>query len=149
MVVDADGLNLLASRVQQSADWILTPHPGEAASLLSSTVAEVQQDRFAAAAAIVDRFGGVCVLKGAGTVIASAAGLGVCTLGNPGMATAGMGDVLTGVVAAMLAQGLDLQTAADVGVCSHALAGDLAAEAGERGLLASDVLARLRGVVNP
>ena len=149
MVVDADGLNLLAGQGSQFANWILTPHPGEAATLLGSTVAEVQRDRFAAAANIADHYGGVCVLKGAGTVIASDAGLRVCSLGNPGMATAGMGDVLTGVVAAMLAQGLDLQAAADVGVSSHALAGDLAVADGERGLLASDVLARLRGAVNP
>ena len=82
-------------------------------------------------------------------MIASAAGLRVCTLGNPGMATAGMGDILTGVVAAMLAKGLGLDAAADVAVCCHALAGDLAAEGGERGLLTSDVLAQLRVAVNP
>ena len=149
MVIDADGLNLLARSKISKDNWILTPHPGEAATLLDTTVAEVQRDRFSAAAAITAAYGGVCVLKGAGTVVAGKAGLRVCNLGNPGMATAGMGDVLTGVIAAMLAQGLDPETAADVAVCCHALAGDLAAEGGERGLLAGDVIDHLRMAVNP
>jgi NAD(P)H-hydrate epimerase len=149
MIIDADGLNLLAESQANNQGWILTPHPGEAARLLGCNIAEIQKDRFAAAAAIAQQYGGVCVLKGAGTVIASRSGLRVCRLGNPGMATAGMGDVLTGVAAAMLAQGLGLDEAADVAVCVHARAGDLAAAAGERGLMARDVIASLQTAVNP
>lgn len=150
MVVDADGLNLLAEAGAEREDWVLTPHPGEAGRLLGITAAEVNADRFAAARALARRYGGVAVLKGAGTVIAAGDGdFAVCTAGNPGMASAGMGDVLAGVIGALLAQGLTPLAAARAGVMFHAMAGDrAAAEAGERGLLAGDLLPWLRRLVN-
>ena len=150
MVIDADGLNLLAMDPMAKGTWILTPHPGEAARLLGTTSAAVQADRFQAAAEIQKRYNGVCVLKGAGTVIAGPDGsLSVCQGGNPGMASGGMGDVLTGVIAGLLAQGLNLADAACSGVCLHAHAADLAAGQDERGLLASDLMPWLRKLANP
>ena len=149
LVVDADALNLLAAAPLRRDNWILTPHPGEAARLLGIGNAEVQEDRFAAVEALVARYGGVAVLKGAGTLVAGEGRrIRVCPFGNPGMATAGMGDVLTGVIAGLLAQGLPRFEAASLGVLAHALAGDHAARDGERGLLASDVIGCLRRVVN-
>jgi NAD(P)H-hydrate epimerase len=118
--------------------------------LLQCGAAKVQSDRPAAVNALVEKFGGVAVLKGAGTLIADGGGLpAICTAGNPGMAAAGMGDTLAGVIAAFLAQGLSLSQAATVGVEVHARAGDIAARGGERGMLATDVLNALRSVVNP
>ena len=152
LVVDADALNLLAEGPEIGPDWVLTPHPGEAARLLGCTAAEVELDRFGAAREIQRRYGGVVVLKGAGTLIQgdSDRPTSVCTDGNPGMATAGSGDVLTGVVAALRAQraGLDAEAAACLGVCLHAAAGDRAALGGERGMLAGDILGSLRAVAN-
>ncbi len=149
LVVDADALNLLAQHPQQRAQWVLTPHPGEAARLLNQSVATVQADRFAASAALSAQYGGVSVLKGAGSIIRDAQECALCTAGNPGMASGGMGDVLTGVIAAFVAQGLPLMEAACAGVQVHAMAADVAARAGERGLLAGDVIAALRQCVNP
>lgn len=149
-VWDADALNLLAANPRISENRVITPHPGEAAKLLGIDSNEVQADRPAALRALSEKYGGVTVLKGAATLTCSDSGLPfVCTAGNPGMATAGMGDVLAGVIAALLAQGLSLATAATAGVEVHARAGDLAAAATERGLLASDVINALRAVVNP
>jgi len=151
LVLDADALNLLAAAPQTSHRWIITPHPGEAGRLLRRPTAEVQADRFAAVRELQSRFGGVALLKGAGTLIfgASHRPPGLCSDGNPGMASGGMGDALTGVVAALVAQGLSLEEAAGAGVCLHAAAGDLAAaRGGERGLLASDLIAALRPVLN-
>lgn len=148
LVADADALNLLAMETCSRDDWILTPHPGEAARLLDGSVALVQQDRYAAATHLQERYGGVCVLKGAGTVVCSAEGLAVCAAGNPGMGSGGVGDVLTGVISALLAQGLGPQDAAQLGVCLHAEAGDRAAEDGERGLIATDLMPWLRVLVN-
>jgi hydroxyethylthiazole kinase-like uncharacterized protein yjeF len=149
LVVDADGLNLLAGQDRRSDCWILTPHPGEAARLLGKSTAEVQRDRYAAVRELQARYGGVVVLKGSGTVIAGAGELPrVCMAGNPGMAGGGMGDVLTGVIAGLLAQGLDVLEAATLGVRLHAAAGDMAAQDGERGLLAGDLMAPLRRLVN-
>jgi NAD(P)H-hydrate epimerase len=150
MVVDADGLNLLAENPRSCDHWILTPHPGEAARLLGVSVADIQLDRVAALAELKRRYGGAIVLKGAGTLVSAASGAPwLCGAGNPGMATAGMGDVLTGVVGALLAQGLTLEQAAMCGVEVHARAGDDAAGNTPRGLLASDLLAGLRKMVNP
>jgi NAD(P)H-hydrate epimerase len=145
LVLDADALFFLAASRRRRDDWILTPHPGEAARLLGTTSEAVQHDRFAAARAIAQRYGGVCVLKGAGTVITAEEGdFDVCDRGNPGMASGGMGDVLTGVIAALRAQGLTARDAARLGVWLHATAGDRAATAaGEIGLLASDLLVPL------
>lgn len=149
-VVDADALNLLAESPCTNSHWILTPHPGEAARLLGKTAAEVQRDRLGAAREIAARYGGTVVLKGAGTLVVSDAGLpAICDRGNPGMASAGMGDVLTGVIAGIVAQSADLTAAARVGVLVHALAGDMAARRGERGLLATDLFAHLPTCVNP
>ncbi len=150
LVVDADGLNLLATQPLRREDWVLTPHPGEAARLLNSTPGEIQADRFAAVAELRKRYGGVIVLKGPGTlVLAAEEPVAVCRLGNPGMATGGTGDVLCGVIAALLAQGVAAGAAARLGVWLHARAADLAAADGERGLLATDLLPHLRRLVNP
>ncbi len=149
MIIDADGLNLLARAPIEKPGWIITPHPGEAARLLNCTIADIQQDRFAAAFALQANYGGVAILKGAGTLIASELGLAISTTGNPGMASGGMGDVLAGVLAGLLAQGLSLQDAAQQGVYNHGLAADLAAKKdGERGLLAGDLMPYLRRLVN-
>ncbi|QQS54328.1 MAG: NAD(P)H-hydrate dehydratase [Candidatus Competibacteraceae bacterium] len=151
LVVDADALNLLAAEPVFRDHWVLTPHPGEAARLLKMTPAEVEADRFTAVEELALRFGGVTVLKGAGSLIASKADglVALCAAGNPGMASGGMGDVLTGVIAALLAQGLSPFAAARAGVYLHGRAGDLAARAGgERGLLATDLLPCLRQLVN-
>lgn len=151
VVVDADALNLLAKIPFRFANSILTPHPGEAARLLDLPSAEVQADRFAAVSALQRRFGGVCVLKGAGTLVADSNGsVGVCTAGNPGMACGGMGDLLTGTIAGLLAQGYTPNLAASIGVCLHGKAGDRSArDDGERGLLPSDLLPWLRHYANP
>jgi NAD(P)H-hydrate epimerase len=150
MVVDADALNLLAQAPQPLPDSaVLTPHPGEAARLLGCDVASVQRDRFAAVRELAARYAGVVVLKGAGSLVADPSGrVAVCTWGNPGMASAGMGDVLTGVVAALLAQGLDAWDAARLGVSLHARAGDIAAADAPRGLAAGDLLPILRRLAN-
>ncbi|WP_455198928.1 NAD(P)H-hydrate dehydratase [Kaarinaea lacus] len=145
LVIDADALNLLAKNPVKRKNWILTPHPGEAARLLGVSVAEIQADRFAAAAAIQNNFGGAVVLKGAGTIVMTTSkAVAICTAGNPGMATGGMGDLLTGILAGLIAQGASIDDAARLGVCLHAIAGDLAAQHGQRGLLASDLLPELR-----
>ena len=150
LVLDADGLNLLAAapRALPSA-CVLTPHPGEAARLLGIATAEIQADRFKAARALAQKYRAVVVLKGAGSLVVDPDGrTAVCPWGNPGMASGGMGDVLTGVIAGLLAQGLGTWDAACLGVGLHARAGDLAARAGERGLLASDLFPYLRALVN-
>lgn len=149
MVLDADALNLLASAPRRlSGNTVLTPHPGEAARLLGITTAEVQRDRVAAVRALRERYGAVVVLKGAGSLIDDGQ-VHFCPYGNPGMAVGGMGDVLTGVIAALMAQGLPAGEAARLGVLAHARAGDAAGTAGERGLLPSDLLDQLRTVLNP
>lgn len=151
LVMDADGLNLLAEEPVARGNWILTPHPGEAARLLDTHIADIQHDRFAAVRALADRYRGTMVLKGAGTLVASEdrRPVGVCSLGNPGMASGGMGDVLTGVIAGLLAQTGDLTAAARAGVWLHAQAADSAAEQGERGMLAMDLLPFIRQFANP
>ena len=151
-VVDADALRLVASTPQRLDDWVLTPHPGEATLLLGPGAVEVNAQRIDAAAQLQQRYGGSVVLKGVGSVVASAGSTppAVCCNGNPGMASGGMGDALTGVIAGLLAQGMDLRDATETGVCLHAAAGDAAAVAGgERGLLAGDLVDQLRRLVNP
>jgi ADP-dependent NAD(P)H-hydrate dehydratase / NAD(P)H-hydrate epimerase len=150
LVVDADALNLLAEdRTAPRDDWVLTPHPGEAARLLGVTTDDIQRERLASLRQLVERYHGTVVLKGAGTLVGSPGRTpGLCERGNPGMASAGMGDVLTGAVAGVLAQCRDPWVAARVGVLVHAMAGDAAARAGERGLLASDVARELHHCVN-
>lgn len=156
LVVDADALNLLAAANFLAAapgrreDWILTPHPGEAARLLGIATAQVEADRYAAVRALQARFGGVVLLKGAGTLVCDGqAPVGVVPYGNPGMASGGMGDVLTGLIAALWAQGLPALAAAALGACLHGAAADaVAARRGERGLLASDLLDALPPLLN-
>ena len=149
-VWDADALNLLADTATASDRRIITPHPGEAGRLLGETTGVVQGDRRAALAALQEKYGGVVVLKGANTLVTSKKKVPwLCTAGNPGMASPGMGDVLTGIIAALLAQGLGKEASAVVGVETHARAGDRAARAGERGTIASDLIAELRRIVNP
>jgi NAD(P)H-hydrate epimerase len=132
LVVDADALNLLAESPTRRDNWILTPHPGEAGRLLGTDTGVIQEDRLGAIEVLKEKYGGTIVLKGAGS-----------------LATPGMGDVLSGVIAALCAQGLAGESAATFGVEIHARAGDAAARNGQRGLIASDVLNELRQLVNP
>lgn len=150
LVVDADALNLIAEKgVPPRDNWILTPHPGEAGRLLDISTEQIQADRLAALDRLVDRYGGTVVLKGAGTLVGAKRRIpGLCERGNPGMASAGTGDVLTGAVAGILAQCRDAWLAARVGVLVHAMAGDAAARTGERGLIASDIARELHNCVN-
>jgi NAD(P)H-hydrate epimerase len=169
VVLDADALNLLANKKDKAQvhkilanipACILTPHPGEAARLLESTIHEVEKDRYQASKQLAQMLGATCILKGAGTLIHTEykviedqslweCASWVCNGGNPGMATAGMGDLLTGVLAALLAQGMSEQQAAVYGVCAHAEAGDrIARQYGQRGMIASDLLTPLRAIIN-
>jgi NAD(P)H-hydrate epimerase len=155
-VIDADGLNILAGRglpagrAPAAGARVLTPHPGEAARLLGWELARVESDRFAAVRSLQQHFGGVVVLKGAGTLVSShgAEAVTVCQSGNPGMASGGMGDILTGVIAGLAAQGLTLPAAARAGAWLHGAAADRAVVDGERGLLAGDLFPHLRRLVN-
>lgn len=148
-VVDADALNLLAQHPVRRANWVLTPHPGEAARLLGCTTGDIAADRFAAVKKLQTEYAGVCVLKGAGSLIADESGLSVNTTGNPGMASGGMGDVLAGLTGALLAQGLTLMDAATLAVYVHGEAADaVAVTQGERGMLASDLLPKIRELLN-
>jgi hydroxyethylthiazole kinase-like uncharacterized protein yjeF len=165
LLIDADGLHLLADRGAMAPlkrdNWILTPHPGEAAMLLDCAVSAVQDDRFAAVRAMYERWGGCCLLKGSGSLLCMAdqqnatpasrdPQLWLSTEGNAGMATAGMGDVLSGIVAGLVAQGHSLQTSLCCGVCIHGEAADLAMEAeGQRGMVATDLFPFVRQLVNP
>ena len=151
LVVDADALNILSQSPQQYRKWILTPHCGEAARMLGQSTQEIQRNRFAAVTTLQQSYGGIAILKGAGTLVAhTQSPIFLCSAGNPGMASGGMGDVLTGVIAGLLAQGIGLQDAACLGVCLHAAAGDAAAKAaGERGLLATDLMSWVRRLANP
>lgn len=152
-VIDADALNAIARRDAEALGaTVLTPHPGEAARLLATTVAEVERDRLEAVRRLAARFGCAVVLKGAGTIVAAPGQTPVIVdAGNPGMAAGGMGDVLTGVIAALIAQGLSCFDAAVCGALLHASAGDAAAcdGGGERGLLPSDLFPQLRRLANP
>ena len=150
MVIDADALNILGESDVRRPDWILTPHPGEAARLLERKTVDIQADRRGSLEDLAVKYGGTPVLKGAGTLIAATDGPAwLCSAGNPGMAAPGMGDVLTGIIAALRAQGLSAEMAGVVGVEIHARAGDVAAQSGQRGLMASDLLQELRAWVNP
>jgi NAD(P)H-hydrate epimerase len=149
LVVDADALTLLATTDERREDWILTPHPGEAARLLGTTSSDIQADRSGALAKLREKYGGTIVLKGAGSLVSSHDGPDwLCSAGNPGMAAPGMGDVLTGIVVALRAQGLAPEVAAVAAVEIHARCGDAAAMAGQRGMLATDLLLELKAWVN-
>ncbi len=154
-VLDADALNLLSlGRIGRDADLsgcVLTPHPGEAARLLGISSAEVQANRFSAVRDLQHKFGCPVVLKGAGSLVCTGndQAVAVCTTGNPGMASGGMGDVLSGIVGGLMAQNLTPRDALKLAVCLHGTAADRAAiSGGERGLLATDLMLPLRKLVN-
>ncbi len=149
LLLDADALNLLARQTLKRADWILTPHPGEAARLLEITNAEINYDRYTALFKLHKKYAGVVVLKGAGSLVHNGQQTILSATGNPGMASGGMGDVLSGIIAALAAQKQSLMQAACNGVYIHGEAADLAAaELGERGLLAADILPYIRKLIN-
>jgi NAD(P)H-hydrate epimerase len=154
MVLDADALNILAEgRVVPNPDgsqWVLTPHGGEAARLLGVSIEEVQADRFSAVRQLQENYGAVVLLKGPGTLIAGPGEvIKLCPYGNPAMATAGMGDILSGIIGALIAQGCDLQTATELACCLHSSAADMAADAqGQRGLVATDIMPYLGSLFN-
>ncbi|WP_198676539.1 NAD(P)H-hydrate dehydratase [Aliidiomarina soli] len=156
MVVDADALNWLAKSANRREDWVLTPHPGEAARLLQCSGSEVEADRWLAATRLEEQFGGIVVLKGAGSIVHGQEYTAVNTTGNPGLASAGMGDTLTGIIAALLAplfshsMQLRQNLAETVGyaVLLHGSAADEAAQAAPRGMLASDLMDAIRKQVN-
>lgn len=150
MVLDADGLNLLAHLpLAHRQDWILTPHPGEAARLLDMSISEVQKDRTQAIERLQEKWGGVIILKGAHTLVyTQGESVMECHAGNPGMASGGMGDILAGLIGGLLAQGLSLWSASKLGVMVHALAADRQEKEGQRGMLASDVLSEFRQLLN-
>lgn len=146
LLIDADGLNLLAKiKLTPRENWILTPHPGEASRLLGVDTQEIQANRIKSIHLLHQKYGGVIVLKGAGTlVMANKQDFKICLAGNPGMASAGMGDLLSGIIAGLFAQGLTLSQAAQAGVLFHAMAGDRVADKrGQRGLLATDLLSEI------
>ncbi len=148
MIIDADGLNFLAQTPNYAENRILTPHPKEAARLLKSTIDEIVNNRFAAVKEIQAQYGGICLLKGAGTLITDGNEVFINTTGNPGMATAGMGDVLAGLIGGLVAQKMSLIEATTQGAYIHGEAADIAAKQGERGLLASDLMPFIRKLVN-
>lgn len=149
MVIDADALKLLAENPVKRSNWILTPHSGEAARLLNLQASNVENRRFEAAQSIQKKYGGICVLKGAGTIMQSEKSAMVCRGGNPGMASAGMGDLLSGMIGGLIAQNFSFKEAAVLGVCVHAQAGDFEVKQnGQRGMLATDLLLQIRKLVN-
>jgi len=152
LVLDADGLNAIANDPgivkKREKATILTPHPGEAARLLGITNSEVQQNRCDAAERLAALTGGVILLKGAETIVTDGSRIYINHTGNPGMATGGAGDVLTGIAAALLARGMDGFEAAVLAAHVHGRAGDLAAgHIGEDGMLATDILERIPAAI--
>lgn len=149
LIIDGGALRLLAAKPQKRENWILTPHPGEAGELLGISSKTVQADRCQALQLLRNTYSGYPILKGCGTLSHDGNKVHICLQGNPGMATAGMGDLLCGVLAALIAQGIPLAQAAPAGVWLHASAGDDAAlQHGPRGLMASDLLPFLQKRVN-
>jgi len=148
---DADALNLLALHPDKRQNRVMTPHPGEAARLLNCRTADIESDRLLAVRKLVAQYGGVAVLKGAGTLIADQQGeIAIADVGNAGMASGGMGDVLSGIIGGLLAQKLSLYDAACAGCVVHGAAADLVAKKqGTRGLLATDLLPNIPHYVNP
>lgn len=152
LLLDADALNLLAKRpsIVPRNNWVLTPHPAEAARLLDSTTIDIQHDRFQSVRELQLHYGGTALLKGAGTLVAgSHPQTALINAGNAGMATGGMGDILSGMIGSLLAQGLRGYDAARLGALAHALAGDeVARQQGQAGMVATDLLAVLPRVIN-
>lgn len=150
VIWDADALWFLANHpddLEIQPHWIFTPHSGEAARLLDCSVQDVEQDRIAAIQALHQKYGGQWVLKGAGSLTLEPRGLTICALGNAGMGTAGMGDILAGMIASLKGQFDDAITLADI-VALHAKAGDVLAESGERGLQAHEMPQKIYQLVN-
>ncbi len=148
-VIDADALHFLAERNLNNSRWVLTPHPKEAAMLLHCSVEEIEADRFAAVKAIAKKYGGICLLKGAGSLISDGEQTWINSSGNAGMASGGMGDVLSGIIAALLLQMPDTFQAVRLACYIHGAAADRIAEKnGQRGMLASDLFAELQSLVN-
>lgn len=150
LIVDADGLNLLAENPIRKDNWVLTPHPGEAARLLKISTKEVQLDRAATVHALQEKYGGVIVLKGSGTLVFdNQHKIFISNAGNPGMATGGMGDLLSGIIGGLVSQHLSLFDAAVLGIELHANAGDEAAQQyGERGLQPQQLLSFIQKLIN-
>lgn len=154
MVLDADALNILAEgrvvRRDHKQPWVLTPHVGEAARLLDISVEEIQADRFSAVLKIKQKYNAVVLLKGPGTIVSSEDDtFKICPYGNPAMATAGMGDLLSGIIGGLMAQGLDGQRAVELGCCLHSSAADeLVSASGNRGVTASDILPWVKKLLN-
>ena len=149
LVLDADALNLLAGSPWVPCDALLTPHPAEAGRLLGISTAAVQADRLAAVRALAEKYMASVVLKGACSLVLDQRDCYVCDRGNPGMATAGMGDVLAGVCGALAAGRRRIAGVAPTAVLLHAMAGDLAAQSGQRGTVAGDLMLPIRSLVNP
>lgn len=151
MLWDADALNLLAINPNKRQNRIITPHPGEAARLLNVKISEIESDRLHSVKRLAKRYGGVVVLKGAGTLIASEDGLlAFADVGNAGMATGGMGDVLSGIIGSLTGQKLSLYDAACAGCVAHGAAADAVSKrVGTRGMLATDLFSELYLFVNP
>lgn len=151
IVIDADALNLKAVNTSFVAlpECVITPHVGEAARLLNVSIEEIEANRFNYARQCAQRYDATCVLKGAGSIVDNQLHSWVCRHGNPGMATAGMGDVLAGILGSLMSQGLSADMACQYGVSIHAKAGDIVAqENGQRGLLASDLFNTVRLLIN-
>ena len=150
IIADADALNLIASgEIIQTERLIITPHPAEAGRLLGMSAPEVNQDRFTAALKLHQRLGGVVLLKGAGTVICDGKKFTIISEGSPAMAAGGMGDLLTGMIAALLAQGLSMNLAAVCAAIIHGRAGTLSAmQNGIIGTLPLDLCPYIRKLVN-
>jgi len=158
LVIDADALHLMSNPAfldvctlaLDERQWILTPHAGEAAVLLGVTVEAIEADRFAAAIAIQQRYGGAVVLKGAGSIVITSTGeQWLCNQGNVGMASGGMGDVLSGLLGSLVVQGMSIDAAALLGVSLHAAAADhIVQQRGMRGLLATDLIPCIRDFVD-
>ncbi len=148
---DADALNMLAKAPDKRQNRVLTPHPGEAARLLDCSVKDIESDRLLSLRRLVQRYGGVVVLKGAGTLVGSQDGqIAIADVGNAGMATGGMGDILSGIIGGLLAQKLSFYDAACAGTVVHGTAADIIAQRqGTRGMLATDLLTWIAPTVNP
>ncbi len=156
MLVDADALNLISQDLVNASlneQCIITPHPGEAARLLACSTEDIENDRQQACLDLQEKYGCTAILKGAGTLVAfqhnGRKQLDICVHGNPGMGTGGMGDVLSGLIGGLMAQGFSIADSARLGVCIHSYSADLAAnDSGMRGLLASDLMPYIHKLVN-
>ena len=149
MVIDADALILLANSPHFCDNWVLTPHPKEAAILLGCTIKDIEENRFKAVRAIVKKYGGICVLKGAGSLISNGEQVVINSTGNAGMASGGMGDVLSGIIAAFILQAEHYFAAVCLAVYIHGAAGDIIADKyGQRGMLASDLFEPIQRLSN-